>query len=156
MNEFEHLLQLYQDYSLTWAAFKNSRSVAEEVISCVSDRLDREREDISIKAGNMSDIISDKERSETVRRMAQSELNRLEQHSFSVTLEEAEAFDEAVANAETALSDLRNLRDSIKKAIDDVKNCIEQIRADTVGNQCVSMAPNWIAGDKKRFEALYK
>lgn len=155
MSGFNDLVQLKTDYEMTWDALKRARDAANEVKESVSTRIEREKKQIEERAAELENIRSDMLRSETVRKMAEIELSRIDEYVFDVVPEEAEAFYREIKIAEQAARGLKEIQRQTKKAIDEAEGDIRRIRSEILGDETPELAPRWISGIQEGFARLY-
>lgn len=156
MSDFEKLTQLYEDFTATWAAFDAARHDAADMIDAATKRLQMERTQNAARAAELQRTATDPNRSETVRRVAASELSRIRDRRYSATPEETAAFAELVKQQKCALRDLKQIQQDTKAAIEGASKSIQEIRGKILGNQLVDAAPSWIPGQEAEFAKLCK
>ena len=79
--------ELHDDYRQTVAAFKEARTAAADVCKAAEERMQEEQREAAEKIQQLTARQSDTSRSETVRRLAGIELNKLQAWKPSVTKE---------------------------------------------------------------------
>lgn len=146
--------QLRDDYLQTAAAFKEARTAAADVCKAAEERMQEEQREAAEKIQQLTARQSDTSRSETVRRLAGIELNKLQAWKPSVTKEEKATFEEAIKDAETAIRDMRKIQTEIRSAFEAVNKWLKEVRADTLGDEGITLYPSWIDGEKKCFSRL--
>lgn len=150
----DRIEQLHSDYLLTASAFNEALTAAADVCRAAEERMQSERKEVAEKLKQLTARQSDASRSETVRRLAGIELNKLQGWEPSVTVEERAEFEAAIRDAETAKEDMRKLHAETRTELEAVKKRLAEIRADILGDQDVDLRPRWIDREIKRFSRL--
>ena len=154
MNVFEEFTSLCMDFSVCRTAFLDAHERAKAVMVAVKDRLEAERAQAAERIAALEQQQGDPARSETVRRMAALELDRLKSLPVpSVTAEERAVFLEEYNGAVTALRDLGELRAKIREAIDAVNAEVKRLRGETLG-QDMDLCGRWIERIQRDFDRL--
>lgn len=154
MKEFDKLVELCDDFSITWAAVKIARRDAEDMISAVQARLHNEKQRDEERIAELQRTMSDPSRSETVRRVAGAELARIRDCRYHANAAEVEAFSELINQEKKALRDLSETQQSTRAAIEAAEKRIKEMRKDILGNQLADLAPSWPAGQEAEFAKL--
>ena len=154
MNVFKKLEQLHADFTVTMAAYDAARHETKDMISATSERLQMERDLAASRVAELEQTANDLERSDTVRRVAAAELEKIRKQRIAATPEEQAAVVELIKQQQNAVSDLKRLQGEARAAISAAKEQIESIRAEVLGSWDVSLAPNHIQGQKKEFATL--
>lgn len=154
MNVFKKLEQLHADFAITMAAYDAARHETKDMISATSERLQMERDLAASRIAELEQTANDPDRSDTVRRVAAAELEKIRKQQIAATPEEQEAVAELLKQQHTAFTDLKRLQDEARVAISAAKEQIESIRAEVLGSWSVSLAPNHIKGQEKEFAQL--
>ena len=150
----DRIEQLHSDYLLTASAFKKARTAVADICKVSEERMQSEREEVAQKLQQLTERQSDTSRSETVRRLAGIELSKLQTWKPSVTVEEREAFAAAVKDAETAIRDMRKIQTEIRTAFEETNKWLKKCRAETLGDEGITLYPSWIDSEKERFSRL--
>ena len=153
MSVFETFSALCADFDTCRGALLVSHERAKDIFSAVRDRLKAERAQASARIAELEAQKQDPERSETARRMAVLELERLQGRIYVATEDEKTAFAEAIHDAETAAQDMRRLKVEIRQAISDLNATVKQLREETPGFD-VDLSSTWTEGIKQKFDRL--
>lgn len=127
--EFERLEQISIDYEVCFLAIRAAQTEGRELIAAIQDRIAGERERDQARAEELMAQFSDKSRSETVRKIAAQELERLQRATYHETVEERAALEECTRELDKSLSDAGKTRDELAAALRAAKAAIETIRA---------------------------
>lgn len=153
MNIFEKFTGLCSDFDTVRGALLVSHERARDVLGAITGRLEAERRQTAERVKALEEQTHDPDRSETVRRMALLELERLQARTYEVVENEKAAFAEAIHDAKTATQDMRRLKVEIRQAISDIDATIRQLRADTLGFD-VDLSSTWTEGIQQKFDRL--
>lgn len=154
MKEFDRLIELHQDFSFTWAAVNTAHHDAADLIASVQARLHRERTRNEERLAELQRTATDPKRSETVRRVAGTELARVRDCRYHANTAEVEAFKELIEQEKNAIQDLRKIQQSTRAAIEGAEKRIKEMRKDILGNQLADLAPSWPGGQEAEFAKL--
>lgn len=156
MSIFEELTSLCADFDMCKSAFKRGHDAAKDICAAIRYRLETEDAQIDERISELKRRQNDPGCNATVRRMIALELEQIQNRATpSPTLEEQEAFLEEITAAEDALRDMRQLREKIRRVIDDLNEAIKQMRAETLGLD-VGLCSKWIEVARQDFERLGK
>lgn len=153
MSIFETFASLCSDFDTCRGALLVSHERAKDVLGAVKDRLEAERTQTAERITALEKQAHDPGRSETARRLALLELERLQGRIYEVTADEKTAFAEAIHDAETAAQDMRRLKVEIRQAISDLDATVKQLRKDTLGFD-VDLSSTRTEGIKQKFDRL--
>ena len=153
MSIFEEFAGLCADFDICKGALLVSHERARDILGAVRDRLEAERAQTAERITALEEQTHDSSRSETARRLALLELERLQARAYVVAEDEKAAFAEAIHDAETAAQDMRQLRGKIRQAIGDLNATVKQLREDTLGFD-VDLSSTWTEGIKQKFDRL--
>lgn len=151
MKEFDRLVELHQDFSITWAAVNTAHHDAADMIATVQARLHRERTRNEERVAELQRTMSDPGRSQTVRRVAGTELARIRDCRYHANPAEIEAFKELIEQEKNALQDLRKIQQSTRAAIEGAEKRIKEMRKDILGNQLADLALSWPRSQEAEF-----
>ena len=154
MNVFKKLEQLHADFTITKAAYDAARHETEDMISATSERLQMERDLAASRIAELEQTANDPDRSDTVRRVAAAELEKIRKQRIAATPEEQAAVAELIKQQQSAVSDFKRIQREIREAISAAKGQIEAIRAEVLGSWDVDMAPTNITSQEKAFAKL--
>lgn len=153
MSIFEEFAGLCADFDVCKGALLVSHERAKDVLGAITGRLEAERRQTAERIRALEKQAHDPGRSETMRRIAALELERLQGRAYAVTEDERTAFTEAIHDAETAAQDMRRLKVEIRQAISDLDATVKQLREDTLGFD-VDLSSTWTEGIQKKFDRL--
>lgn len=154
MKEFDKLVEMQEDFSVTWAEVKNIRRETEDMISAVQNRMHSERKRNEERIAELQRTMSDPSRSETVRRVAGAELARIRDCRYHANAAEVEAFKELIEQEKKALQDLRKIQQNTRAAIEGAEKRIKEMRKDILGNQIADLAQSWPGSQEAEFAKL--
>lgn len=155
MDAFRKVNQLYNDSLTAWSAFKNAKQAAEEIRTAVSERMTAEENQRTARIAILEAEQADYRRSETLRRVGALELEELRQRTIAATpAEEVAAFMQEADNAEQVLQDLKEIKDSLRLALNEAAAALQSIRAEVLGSQHIDLAPRLIKGERETFSRL--
>ena len=122
--KFEALNQQQAELSLTTAGFEKAHTEMKEILFAVRGRMDREKAANENRLAELQETI--RSGSDTARRMAALEAERLDSAAYAPTDDEIELFTEAVNTARTTVADLRaaiaHFSESCKAAQADIES----------------------------------
>ena len=144
MNVFKKLEQLHADFTVTMAAYDAAHHETKDMISATSERLQMERDLAASRAAELEQTANDLGRSDTVRRVAAAELEKIRKQRIAATPEKQAAVAELIKQQQTAVSDFKRLQGEVRAAISAAKEQIEAIRAEVLGSWGADMAPGFI------------
>ena len=154
MDEFTRLKQLADDYAATMAAFDSARHDTDDLISATAARLQMERALTSSRIAELRKTAADTSRSETVRRVAAVELEKLKGQTIAATPEECAAVTELIEQQKAAVRDIKAIRQAAKPAADEAVKQVQALRESIMGSEIETLAPRWIEGQQKAFDKL--
>ena len=154
MTIFKNLDQLHKDFTITLAAYDAARHETKDMISATSERLQMEKDIAASRAAELEQTANDPDRSDTVRRVAAVELEKIRKQRVAATPEEQTAVAELINQQLTAITDLKHLQGEVRATIRAAKEQIETIRAKVLGSWDVDMAPKFINDLEKEFARL--
>ena len=123
--------QAVLDYERIFAAIEGADGEAKEVLQIMRGRIDAEKEEAAAKIAERERVSNDRTRTETARRMAAAELDRLRQQEFLPSTEEADAFWGAMARYELALRDATTMRAKLNDLFSEAKQALEEDKRET-------------------------
>lgn len=126
--EFERLEQLSEDYEICFLAIRAAQTEGRDLLAAIQARIASERDRDQARADELKAQLSDKSRSETVRRIAAQELERLQRTEYHETAEERAAFEECTKELDKALLDAEKTKRELADALRAAKAAIETIR----------------------------
>lgn len=156
MSIFTQVEQAADDYSVLWAAFRESEQQAADIIAAVAARI---KEDQTAHAERLSALTiqsHDPARPEVVRKLAKQELERLQERAFEPTTDETAAFAVAIEDARAALKDVATARGQLKNLFEGANRELDTLRARTLGDQSrdIELAGRHIDNAQKAFNRL--
>ena len=153
MTEFKKLLQLHEDFTITLAAFNAARHETKDMISATSERLQMEKDLAASRAAELEQTANDPDRSDTVRRVAAVELEKIRKQRVAATPEEQAAVKELILQQQAAIHDLYKIETATREAIRSVNIRVEEIRNDVLRFD-IKLRETWIPGQEKEFARL--
>lgn len=156
MGALKEIQELHKEYLSIKEQILTSQKTAKEIISAVTERLERERKQHNLRIAELEAKCNDLECSETFRRIAKIELEKCLTNSISVCAEEIKAFEIEMSVADVALKDISEIREKIRSAINEANAKIFEMRNDTLGDKQADLYERWIAGCRSEFERLCK
>lgn len=148
------LERLHTEYSGCWTIFDVAHSEAKEIAAAAGARIKSERERNEARIADLQTQASDPARSESVRRLARLEIEKLGAATYGPNEGEIEAFNEQISIAQTATSDAKKIRDRSRELFSDAADELAQMRKAVLGDERESLAPRWLDGCLKDFEQL--
>lgn len=130
IREFEHLEQLYQEFTEAYRTFAEKDQAARTTISLVSRRIREAKRQTDEAVQQAKLTIADPSRSTA----AGVRLEALLSRSFPVTPEETEAMNKAVADADAAYTAAKLTRTRFDEAHDAAFRKLRAMRDDVFGN----------------------
>lgn len=146
--------QLHDDYLCCKTAFQNARVEAATIAEAVQSRLQSARERDAARRSDLEAIATDPERSPTIRRLAERELEHLAATVYAPSEVEQAAFEAATQTARQAISDARQIQTSLRAALADLDKAVKQIRAATLGDPDLELLPRWIESVERDFSRI--
>ena len=129
---FTNLEEMATDYRTALLAFQVARADAGDISSAIETRIICEKARDADRAAELRAIVADSGRSETIRRMAQGELNELAARAYAPTAAERTTFDMAIAEGEQALKDADTLRSKMIDQLREAKAALDELSRETV------------------------
>lgn len=120
------LVQLADDYKLTGLSIRASKNEAAEILDAITARIQQEQAHNEERRAELQAATEDTNRSQTVRKVAVLELERLEGTTPTATQEERALFAEKINEANTALSELRKIESQLSAARSALKKQIDE------------------------------
>lgn len=132
-NEFQKFAQAATDFATTAMAFNAAREETADMISATKARLQMELDLAASRVKELEQTANDPERSDTVRRVAAAELEKIRKQRIAATPEEKEATAQLIGQQKTALCDLLDLKQTLREALETFNGSVEEIRAAVLG-----------------------
>lgn len=152
---FQQVQQLAEDYDLTKQGFKESQKSVEDVIGAVKARLQEERQARAQRIAQLEKRANDPGAGETVRKVAQLELNRLrETPPVGVLDSERELFNGCLHDAEQAEKELGKIRAKMRDTLSQANAELTRIRNFTLGDEGSVLNARVIESAQKDFTRL--
>lgn len=153
---FDRVETLAGDFTATLAAVHATNKEQGEIITATRARMEADKLRVEARRAELQAAVKDNGRSETVRNLAQAELDGLDAEKYAPTAAECAAFDEATARGKQAVADLRHTRDELSAALAAARAALEDIKAKTTCNMGadVEIFANWLEGKEKEFNNL--
>jgi nucleoid-associated protein YejK len=130
---FKQLEEKVTDYNACCAEALNAEQNARGMLAAVEKRIESNKASTEERKKELTKQINSPDKSETVRRIARMELDKLEKMTFKATEEERKAIADEILMSRNAMKDAD--RDEIKKAFAGAKDELENIRLQTVGQK---------------------
>lgn len=146
--------RLHTEYLACWTVYDAAHGEARQIAAAASARIKNERERNETRIANLQTQASDPARSESVRRLARLEIEKLGAATYGPNEGEIEAFNEQISIALTAISDAEGIRDRSRELFSDAADELAQMRKVILGDERKILAPRWLEGCLKDFERL--
>lgn len=156
MELFENLMHLHLDYLEKKLIFVEQHQNVKALIEVIRERIATDKQETAEKVEEYKKTAADESRPATVRRLAEKELETLQNITFSASDEEREAFATAFEAEEQAFSDLRQAKTAVEQAFRDAKSELEKMQKESCYDQAFSVYPNWTKSNKGSFSWLCK
>ena len=153
---FESLIQIHADHDIAWTAFRTAIDDCKDIAAAISTRISDEEQRNAERLEELQDIITDDDRSETTRRMARLEVERLKGQVVKPTAEEIALYESELRNAETALRDVRRLQTDFKDVYAAAESKLKEFRKNVVGNPGMVGADNQVSSAQQTYSKLCK
>lgn len=152
----KQLDQLADDYRLTALSVKVAKGEAAEILDAITARIQQEQAHNEERRAELQTATEDKSRSQTVRKVAALELERLEGLTPTVTQEERALFAEKINEANAALSELRKYEKQLTAARSDLKRRIdEDFKLSALSKFDALLLSRHVEGVQERFERSF-
>jgi len=153
---FKNLEQTAIDYKTVSLAIRTADREAQDITRSIESRISAERKQAAIRAAELAAIIGDPARSETIRRMAQAELDNIKRQIYGPSTVEKEAFDDAVSELEQAAADAKTLQTKLSGLLKEARDELEEIRKSTIHDPTnnLDISAGWPAGLRRDFAAM--
>ena len=153
---FSRLQETAADYRTALLAFEVARGDAHDLTAAVEARISADRARDADRAAELRGIIADTERSATVKRVAQGELDELAAKSYATTNAEQTAFDAAISEGTQALKDAAVLRGRMIDELREAKTALEELGKETVykPDGGLDIRRRWLDGEKETFAMM--
>lgn len=157
MSIFTQVEHAVDDYSILWAAFRESAQQAADITAAVAARIAADRAQADERTTTLAAQSRDPTRPEVVRKLAQQELERLQERVFEPTTDEAAAFADAIEDARAALKDVTTVRGQLKNLFEGANRELDTLRARTLGDQSrdIELAGRHLDREKTSFDRLW-
>lgn len=154
MRIFAQVEQTVADYDVLWVEVRSKQQQAADITSTVASRLAADRSHADERTATLTAQSKDPARPEIVRRLAQQELERLQERRFEPTEAEIAAFDTAVQDARDALRDARAVRQQLRELFAAADKELSALRGSTLGDQVrdIGLAERHIEGAQQAFD----
>lgn len=158
MTIFEQLTQTVADHDICWAAFQSARQQGNEIIYAVAARIAADRTAADERTAALVAQSRDPARPEVVRKLAQQELDRLQERIFEPSADEATAFTVAMEDAQAALRDFVAIKGKLRDLFEEASGELKTMRAGTLGDgsRDPDLARKWLDGEERSFALLGK
>lgn len=153
---FKNLQETATDYRAVLLAIRTADREARDITRSIESRLAAEKKQAETRAAELTAIIGDPARSETIRRMAQAELDGLKCQTYEPSTVEKEAFDDAVSELEQAAADAKALQTKLSGLLTEARDELEEIRKNTIHDPAnnIDIFAGWPAGLRRDFAAM--
>ncbi len=158
MSIFTQVEHAVSDYNMLWTAFRSSAQAAADVTASVAARIAEDRGRVDERTATLTAQSRDIARPEVVRKLAQQELDRLQEHIFEPTADEVAAFNSAIADAQAALRDFVSVKEKLRTLFGEANQQLKTLRAGTLGDgsRDDELARRRLDGEQKVFDRLEK
>lgn len=158
MSIFTQVEHAVSDYNMLWTAFRSSAQAAADVTASVAARIAEDRGRVDERTATLTAQSRDIARPEVVRKLAQQELDRLQEHIFEPTADEVAAFNSAIADAQAALRDFVSVKEKLRTLFGEANQQLKTLRAGTLGDgsRDDELARRCLDGEQKVFDRLEK
>ncbi len=154
MNALKRIEELHGEFLEVLQVLKIAEKSAKEIITTVEERIETDRRQNESRIAELEAKSKDFSKSETVRHLAEIELNKYKAYTFGVTSEERTEFETQIATGKTAVHDLLKLKEEMRTAIDEANEHIQKMRADTLGNMLFDTLKSCIDDAPSQFEKM--
>lgn len=152
--KIEVLKQLHADYLDVQKIYNTAHGEAKAITAAVAARIKGERERNEARIADLQTQANDPARSESVRRLARLEIEKLGAATYGPNEGEIGAFNEQINIAQTATSDAEKIRNRSRELFSDAADELARMRKDILGDERKTLAPRWLGGCLKDFEQL--
>lgn len=158
MTIFERLSQAVTDYETCWTAFKSAEQQGKDITAAVVARIAADRAQVDERTATLTAQSRDIARPEVVRKLALQELERLQEHIFEPTVDEAAAFAAAMEDARAALRDFSAVKVKLEELFREASEEMKSMRSGTLGNgsRDDDLARKWLDSEDRSFALLRK
>lgn len=158
MSIFIQVEQAVSDYNVLWTVFRSSAQAAADVTAAVAARIAADRAQVDERTATLTAQSRDMARPEVVRKLAQQELDRLQECTFEPTADEAAAFAAATKDAQAALRDFVSVKDKLRILFGEANQQLKTMRSDTLGDSSRDdeLARRHLASEQRAFDLLGK
>lgn len=158
MSIFIQVEQAVSDYNVLWTVFRSSAQAAADVTAAVAARIAADRSQADERTATLTAQSRDMTRPEVVRKLAQQELDRLQERIFEPTADEVAAFNSAMADAQAALRDFVSVKEKLRALFGEANQQLKTLRGDTLGNGTLDdeLARRRLASEQRAFDLLGK
>lgn len=158
MSIFIQVEQAVSDYNVLWTVFRSSAQAAADVTAAVAARIAADLAQADERTATLTAQSRDMTRPEVVRKLAQQELDRLQERIFEPTADEVAAFNSAMADAQAALRDFVSVKEKLRALFGEANQQLKTLRGDTLGNGTLDdeLARRRLASEQRAFDLLGK
>jgi len=152
--EFERVEQLSEDYEICFLAFRAAEREGVDLLNAIRSRITAEQESDKARADELRKQSADSSRSETVRRVAAQELERLQTVEYHVTEIEWNALDEISQELSKSLSDAARIREELNDALNAARTALDGIKKKSYNKKDIPVAKQWAKNVFDQIESL--
>lgn len=158
MSIFIQVEQAVSDYNVLWTAFRSNAQAASDVTAAVAARIAADRARVDERTATLTAQSRDMARPEVVRKLAQQELDRLQERTFAPTSGETDTFDSAMGDARAALWDAVTVQGQLRDLFAAANKELSALRTSTLGNSSCDdeLARRHLDGEQRAFDLLGK
>lgn len=135
ISAFSLLVQHKADYDTLKATTQSAICEAGELITAITDRIKAERDRDVEQLAAFEATAADASRAAAIRRVAQQESEKIKSRTYGATETEQEAFADLLAEAETDLAALMEIKLTIRRAYDEAEAALKKIREESTGDK---------------------
>ena len=138
--------------------FKSAKQEAADIVKAIAAWLAADRAVVDERTATLTAQSKDPDRPEVVRRLAQQELDRLQERTFEPTVDETAAFAAVMQDAEAALRDFVATKRKLQALFEQASGELKTMRANTLGDGIHDDELAWrhLAGEQCAFALLVK
>lgn len=146
--------RLYTEYLGCWTVYDAAYGEATQIAAAAGARIKSERERNEARIADLQTQASDPARSESVRRLARLEIEKLGAATYGPNEGEVETFNEQISAANVAISDASTIREQCRQLFSDAADELAQMRKVILGDERKTLAPRWLDRCRNDFEQL--
>lgn len=154
MSTYTEMKQTFSDFQMVAASIGDTKDTLSYLRDAIRRRIEADQTEIRAKISNMEERLTDETMTEPVRRLMESELEKLKQTTFAPSAAEREAYEKEIEALRTAQTDLQGLADVFAETVAEIEAEVAEIKGRMTADTTLTDLPSMIAAERRTFEHL--